>query len=85
MCGGSSKFKEAGGLGCWSLRLCTQEDPVLIESIVSQNVDQRVAASEFHKACSKCVFPDFPDKNFKRLGIGNLHLKKASQSDSSVR
>lgn len=39
VCGGSSKFKETGGLGCLSLLLCTQEDPDLIESIVSQNVD----------------------------------------------
>lgn len=33
------EFKETGGLGCLSLLLCTQEDPDLIESIASQNVD----------------------------------------------
>ena len=33
-----SKFKEARGLGCLSSLLCTKEDPVLIESFVSQNV-----------------------------------------------
>ena len=48
-----SKFKEAQGLGCLSSLLCTKEDPVLIESFVSQNVDPVVAASKFPKGLFK--------------------------------
>ena len=68
-----SKIKEVRGLGYLSSLLCTKEDPVLIESFVSQNVDPEVAASKFPKGLFKMLFPDFLAQNFKGLGIGTLH------------